>query len=252
MITRLDGLEGGGKNMNLAGPTDLVTISITGDKLFPTCNYNDVQKLVVSKFGDNSSYDDFAYSWNALGHRFHGAINISQSLIASLGPPPMASTPETRHQQDQELFYFFSSLYSSIECLYYSAFAIGGMTTAEFDFGNPKIQRKIKPDFVVSRFNRLLPGTTISEQLQRSIKTDRSCANVYDELVQIRNVLSHRSQPGRTFGWSGHDDPTTMWQKFDIPLDSILIAKHRDYLGKITNKIVSELYAYIQNHNKPN
>jgi hypothetical protein len=232
--------------VNETSPTSLLTIGIIGDKLFPTEKYNEVQKLVMAKLGHKSSYDDFSYSWNALGHRFHGAILLSQSLIESLGPPPKAGSMEARHKEDQELFYFFSSSFSSIECLYYSAFAVGEMTTGKFDFNNPKTQRKIKPDFVIQKFKESLPSTTLASQLEACILPDSGTTGTYSELVQIRNVLSHRSQPGRTFGWSGPSDPTTMWHKFELTLSDKLIAKHRDFLGKVTTAIISDLYVYLQ------
>lgn len=69
----------------------------------------------------------------------------------------------------------------------------------------------------------------------------------YQEWREIRNVLTHRTAPGRRMyvGIGDDDAPATEWKLNSIPLDSTMAKGRRAELARMLGDLLSAVEAFI-------
>lgn len=182
-------------------------------------------------------YLQFAGAWNAISYRMRALEVTGAEFTASLTAHGAAPAAEERYRQEQALFNFFASGYSAFEAFFYGTYAIGTMlNAAEFPFATAADQRRVNSTRTIERYERVFLTDPFVEAL-RSVTTDAS----YRQWSEIRNVLSHRTTPGRRlFVTFGGEAPTDQWKLFDIPLDGNLAAtRRRDALALLSAALVA-------------
>lgn len=159
-------------------------------------------------------WGEWAAACNGIVFRFlalneHGAA-LSSSLDEALAPP----MPE-RYRQERLLFAFFSEGLSCLECCYYGLYFVGALVDAQ-SFDPRVVPRSVTPAFVTQKYGARFGGDPLTEAMRG---VDQSAEA--DAWRKVRNVLSHRSSPGRAFFKGGPQSGSVDWMGGDLSADAI-------------------------------
>jgi hypothetical protein len=172
------------------------------------------------------AWPEYAGGWVALGYRFRACAEYDESFVESLrqhgGYPP----PAERHGQERDLYGFFVSGLSAVECFCYGLFAIASMLRSDrFPIQTDDEKRAINPQMVTDKFASVFPGEPVTQELS-VLMGDQN----YREWKDIRNMLAHRASPGRHHSITvppGRD--TSAWG--NLILDEHVTADRRRWLA---------------------
>lgn len=222
----------------------LSTIGVPAPSDFPSTSYEATYRRVLSNRQKNEfATVEFISAWCAIAHRFLDCLAHDRTytdVARSHGESPPS---EERHFQERALFSFFVSGMAVLESFCYGLFAMASLVNAaRFPMASPADLRAIDPwvtrDKFKSRYRR--------EPLSRSLD-DLLGSSEWEAWREVRNVLSHRSSPGRTFrrtvtsGFgvvpSSKAGPTT-WDQFLIVIDINTTATRRAWLAKQLSELV--------------
>lgn len=185
---------------------------------FPNRDYEAVfQKAQPHALIDPVIFEQFGGAWNAIAYRFLAACDDSDALTISLGEkfPNVAE----RYAQERHLFGFFSNGFSVFEASFYALFSLGALIDPKnFPINSDEDKRRINPSSTIEAMKRAFPGDQIIERAKAVTQSP-----IYLEWREVRNILTHRSAPGRTFfvGFSDDDEGLPdSWKIKGIPLDS--------------------------------
>jgi hypothetical protein len=182
----------------------------------------------------NDIYSQFAGAWNAVAYRFLAVADYERefnSLVSDRSPEP-----EIRHAQERQLFGFFSNGFSVFEAAFYSAFSLGALVAPiAFPITSAKDQQRISATTTMAALKATFPDDPINNLLGE-ISDDPA----YLEWREIRNVLTHRAAPGRTFfaGIGGLDGLPDQWKIKNITLDADMAPARRAQLSKLLTKFI--------------
>jgi len=202
---------------------------------FPVKSYEAIYDLVVARWGDQKLYDDFAGAWSAVSYRFEAAAKSGAEFEVSLRIAGATPTAEERFRQDSALAEFFSAGYSVFESVFYGLHAVAAcLDPSVFSLSTPKARQQVSPSQTTVAFKKAFAGDPYL------IVLDMFAADpAYLEWKEIRNVLTHRTAPGRRMyvGIGVDDAPPTEWKLNDIPMDETLVptrrAAHARLLGHL-------------------
>lgn len=203
---------------------------------FPVEPYEAVHELVVARWGNQGLYEDFAGAWNAVSYRFEAAVKSGAEFEHSLRIAGATPTPDERFRQDSALAEFFSGGYSVFESVFYGLHAIGAcLDPSVFSLATPKARQQVSPSQTTATFKKAFAGDHFIAVLD-AFATDPA----YLEWKEIRNVLTHRTAPGRRmFVGIGVDDaPPTEWKLNGIPMDETLVPTRRAALVRLLVHLV--------------
>jgi hypothetical protein len=160
--------------------------------MFPTDAYNRVHELVNGRGRFGKRLDSqWRASWNAVALRYDSLLAHDVAFRKAYASP---STPENRSLQERELFGFFASGSSLFECCGYATHALlAGCHVPSFRLLTYREQRRVD-------LPRLLPSLRLARPRSR-LTTGYGrllTARKFREMQEIRNYLSHRSNPPRT------------------------------------------------------
>jgi hypothetical protein len=205
------------------------TLETTGIEMpadFPRAGYDRVFLRVRKLAGSHPQvYDHFGGAWNAISYRFmamcfHGD-NFSVSIVK-----PEASLPFVkRYEEERELFGFFSNSFSTFESFFYGMYAIGNfLSPYDFPMATAKDQQGVSPTSTDKAYRKAFSGDPILAALTAVFSDTR-----FRELREIRNILTHRTAPGRKmFVAIGSDEELpSLWKLNDIRLDARLAPTRR-------------------------
>jgi hypothetical protein len=212
---------------------------------FPVDHYEAVHKCVQPR-GEtsNEGYQQFAGAWNALTYRFVALGGYEADLTAALGNLRETLTAERRCRQERDLFGFFSNGFSVFESAFYGLFSIGTiLREAEFPLSTPSDQQRVSPTTTCSVLKKTFPGDPILEVVS-AVTSDRA----YREAREIRNVLTHRTAPGRTFFASvGVDgDLPDQWKLNNITLDATMASTRRAEVARLLTDLLKGIDRFVQ------
>jgi hypothetical protein len=211
---------------------------------FPSTEYESVYKKVLPyELLAKVSYEHFSGAWNAIAYRFRAIIEYEAAFTASLIKNGSSPSPIDRYQQERDLFGFFSSGFSIFESSFYGLFSIGSIiSAANFPMTNLKA---IKPSFTAKALEKAFPNDGINTVLQ-SILSD----NTFLDWHEIRNILTHRSAPGRVFfeGFGGGVPIPDQWKIGNISLDSKMAFTKRAALSELFLKLMKGIDQFTQSH----
>lgn len=240
---------------------------------FPTENYEKINSLVSSKSNTNKNEVlFFSASWKGFLYRFLACTEHDKNYRESVPPVGENYTRHERYVVERELFNFLVNGLAAIECLCCALYAIGAIeevaqprqATDKIIFINiEKNIRQIHPQKTALHFESKFPNATITTSLknlfeERSITED---AAKYKVWKKIRDILSHRAQPGRDVpissmsGVSNQAVPES-WNLNritnegeenlpNIEFTDNTTASMREWLTQIINNILSESYIFV-------
>lgn len=232
-------------------PTVLSMIGLEMPDDFPGQQFNRIsaktQHLGSSPTATAAAYWELSGALRALAYRYRAVIEHGDAftaLIVSHGASPPA---EIRCQQEQSLFDFFSAGFSALDSLFYAAFALGTcIDPAAFPLATDKERRRVSPDRTVNAYRERFPTGQPLLAIQ-----ELANSSAFTGWRDVRNILTHRAAPGRTFYVSvGSDDetPVDTWKPFDIPLDYRLTADRRAALSSLLQSPMTALAELAEAH----
>ncbi len=226
----------------------LSTNGLTMSSSFPVEHYESIHKNIVEFYGKHEFYEHYAGSWNALAYRYQAAIEYGDEFVESLKTFGTTPSPLNRFTQERLLFDFYSSSFSSFEAMYYGLFSIGHFVSPEhFPISSPRDQQRIS----LGSTRKAYLGAFPTDQIISSFDTIASDSQ-YKKVREVRNVLSHRTAPGRRIfvGLGTEDAPTTEWKLNDTPLDQNLILECTESLSHNIGNMLLDTVAFIERNIK--
>lgn len=215
----------------------LTTIGIVPASDFPTATYESVSARVAPKLQGGSLFEHYAGSWNALAHRFHGAIDDGERFSQSLAADGETPVPPKRHLQEEALFGFFSGCFSTFEAAVYALYTFGTfLEPAIFKMATDKDLRKINVRTTGEAYEKAFPGDVLTATIGQ-LRSDPA----YEELCDLRNVLSHRTAPGRHIHLGG----VTKWKAKDIAIDDNLVPSRRAEVARMLTGLLVPIEAFV-------
>lgn len=191
-------------------------------------------RVVAKKDAYPHSWAQYAGAWNAVAYRFLSCADHDRAFIESIKRAGNAPPQPERYRQERELFGFFVTGLAAIESLCYGLFAIGSMLDAQnFPISTPRDMRSISPEKTAKQFAAAFPKEGITAALQQM----RS-AQDFRDWKEIRNLLAHRSAPGRAFHLGGPHHGEALWVK-GIQIDKNTTASRREWLAKTIRALLN-------------
>lgn len=237
----------------------LSTIGLIMPIDFPSALYESVHARAVAKKDQHpDSWVQFSGAWNAIAYRFLSCTEHDTAFTNSISQTRGDAPPQPeRYFQERDLFGFFFTGLSSIECLYYALFAIGSIVDAtRFPMGTAQQLRNISPRSTSQQYNAAFPSEPLSFLLNQLITSME-----FLEWTEIRNILAHRSSPPRQIFRSIHvsirnaphtssnsvADPSPLWLN-GIQLDSTTTSSRRTWLVRTLGDVIQETETFISTH----
>ncbi len=154
-------------------------------------------------------------------------------MTQSIAPPQ-----EARYLQERELFEFFVTGHSALECGAYCLYSCGRVIAATL-FQAP--DDGVNVARTAHDFAAAFPGDSLSLFLG----TVAGSAEFRD-WRRIRNVLTHRSHPGRQFKSNLFSGPPAEW--LGIALDASTTSVRCQWLTSAVNDFISEASTFFHAH----
>lgn len=211
---------------------------------FPIVQYESIHGTIAANFGSNSLYEHYAGAWNALAYRYRAAVdhgNIFVKLFKVNGATP---PPEERYEQERTLFDFFSSSFSVFESTFYGLFVIGAfLVPSGFPLSTAKEQQKVSPTTTQNSFSHTFPNDQILNVFAELFGDPH-----YKELREVRNILTHRTAPGRLtyVGPSNTDTSLTEWKLNKKPLNESIVLNGREEMSRLLTTLLTASESFVQ------
>jgi hypothetical protein len=198
---------------------------------FPTGHYNAVFERTLSQVTASPViYEHFAGAWNAVAYRFLGMADgegAFTSLVVHTAPKPTI-----RYEQEHSLFSFFSSGFSVFEAAFYAIFALGALLSpTDFPIATSRDQQRISPQTTSLALARAFTADPLNAVISGLLSDTQ-----FLEWREIRNILTHRAAPGRTFfvsiGGDGDALLPDQWKLKGILLDDQMASTRRAQLSR--------------------
>ena len=175
----------------------LKTVGLDMPVDFPVARYDEVYYLVDRKRQTSPPeiWGQYRDAWKGLAYHYRSCADHDEAYTASVsqhgdGPPH----PE-RYMQEHHLFGFFYTGLAALESFHYGFLAMGALIRPhEFPLITPENMRAVDPKKTCTTFSTIFPSEALTRTL-RALKDDPQWG-IWNE---IRNVLSHRVFPGRTY-----------------------------------------------------
>jgi hypothetical protein len=194
--------------------------------------------------GRATQFEHFAAAWNAISFRFLALCDDGDQFSSSIEMQGAEANLQQRYLQERHLFGFFGNGFSTFESFFYGMFAIGSMLDPpNFLLTLPKDQQAVAPGTTNRAYLRAFAGDTILTVFQAVLDdTD------YREWKEVRNILTHRTAPGRTIFVSITTDVDlpAVWKINNIALDSTTVPTRRAHASRLLAMLLSAAADFIE------
>jgi hypothetical protein len=178
-------------------------------------------------------------------YRFTACSEHDNAFTDSISKPggDSPAMPE-RYIQEKNLFGFFSTGLSAIECLSFGLYAIGSIIDlTRFPAFTDRDVQNINPKSNAEKYGAAFTNDPLEIALNALIASTE-----YREWKKMRNVLVHQSHPGRSFSMfvtstTSVQRDATKWAGFTI--DSQLTRQRRTWLADKIKSILQETDAFL-------
>ncbi len=200
---------------------------------FPAKPYNNILARLAGETRSRESRRELFSAWNAVVYRFRSCAEYDETFAESVRRAGKAPPSPERYIQERELFCFFVTGMSAIECLCYGLFAIGSMLDARaFPFVTTADRRDVCPEMTADKFVKNFPEYNIASVLKQ-LKESQD----YQRWKEMRNILSHRSTPARKIFVGGDHDGDAVWGE-TIQIDEDTTASRRRWLAETLGNLL--------------
>lgn len=210
---------------------------------FPSEKYDSVNDRMARFSGgseiEKSIWAEFTAGWKAVAYRLLACKEHSDAYTLSIARAGSAPGPEQRYLQDRELYGFFVSGISVIESYFYSLYMKGALIFPnDFPFDN-KTVRDVYPLDVIKTYRKVKKeyhGQLLTHG--RRVLRNKICK----EWNYIRNVLIHRSAPGRNLYST---NAISEWKINNISLDGDTTNARYSWLANEIGQFIAETNAVL-------
>jgi hypothetical protein len=215
---------------------------------FPRATYNKVAHFAHEKIRPSPILEHFHDSWLAGGYRYCTCAEHDAAFRASIERAGNSPPQSEHYVQERELFGFFVSGLTTIECFAYSCYALGAvLDVASFPIEN---LRALTVKTTSNRFAQCFPNDPISQTLVKLIKDKE-----YKDWVDARNILAHRSLPKRKVTvqlWPPQPESskTVTWLDDTIEVNSTTTTARRVWLSLIVRELIIGVDEFNLSHFK--
>lgn len=224
----------------------LTTTGIVMPSDFPITEYEAVYARVLDKHGGAGGFRHFGGAFNALSYRFRAAHDIAEKFQQNFKHQGSSPPPEPRYEQERLLFDFYSSCFSVVEAYFFALFTVGHLLKpSDFPLATPDDEQKVSPATTLKKLGTHFAGDPIIAALTTVTQSDD-----YKELRVARNILTHRTAPGRLMYVSiGEDDaPLTEWKLDGQPITDDLLILRKAQLAALFKVAMVELDKFTNAH----
>jgi len=194
-------------NQSLKSNKTISTIGLEMPADFPSEPYEAINaRLVKMKDPFPESWSQFTGGWRAVAIRFLSCIEHDKNFTLSVKKFTNAPQQPGRYIQERELFGFFVTGLSTIESLCYSLYAIASILDQNNFPITERELRNVYPETVCLKFYDYYNNENITNELKKLINSQN-----YKEWKNIKNILAHRSVPGRHFYSGGEYNGKALW-----------------------------------------
>lgn len=123
-------------------------------------------------------------------------------------------------------------------------FAVGAiLSPTDFPMTTAKDQQSISPSRTYRAYQSAFAGDPIVDVFS-AVLGDPS----YRELREVRNILTHRTAPGRRIfvGIGSDEELSAVWKINDIPLDKNLSTSRRREAARLLTQLLDASAAFIE------
>ncbi|QOY88028.1 hypothetical protein [Paludibaculum fermentans] len=161
---------------------------------FPDAFYRSVHATVTPKLGNQSDHQtNFLGGWNALQYRFRACADSDASFRRLVNRYGDAPPQPYRYQQERDLFAFFGAALSTIESFSFALFSLGAkVNPGRFPISTAQDLKRISPENTCGAFQHAFPRSNLTLGFAAALQDAQ-----YLQLKEVRNILIHRSAPGR-------------------------------------------------------
>lgn len=209
--------------------------------------------LQDSMYLNEDACHEYMYAWLATLNRYRLCLEAHESFTASILNHGDYPDQPYRYEQDRDLFIFYVSGLSVIDTICYGAYATGTMLDAKlgtnyFKFATPKDKREANLDKTRQIFYKNYPSDDFSINLSALTDTNSdhrtlSPLKEYIEWKEIRNILAHRSAPGRSIFEVGY--PKSSEWIFGIEINKDTTATRFAWLQENIERLLDSLSTFI-------
>ena len=200
---------------------------------FAVASYDAVMDL-MARYDPNAqehvatkaAWHTYASGWNGISFRLRASSEYDSAFRKSIAGPSLTAQEE-RFRQERDLFGFFASALSAIECFYMAAYGVGAvMKSPSFPLASTGHLRRDHMS-VAGALQADFSGTQLAA---RALEVSRSPE--LGELADMRNFLAHRGILPRTHFrglGTGYVDPPTA-----LPSNPTSLASEFLYTGDLS------------------
>lgn len=188
-------------------------------------------------------FEHFAGAWNAVSIRYL-ALTTDGDEFTRLIAQSEGTDPQRRYQQERHLFGLFSNGFSAFEAYFYGMFAVGSLLRpGDFPMGTPKDQQAVSPTSTGAAYNRHFAGDPVLAAFDGVFQD-----TAYREFREVRNILTHRTAPGRRIfvGIGSDDDLPARWKINNIALDGQTAGVRRAEVARILSTLLEASTAFVE------
>ena len=192
-----------------------------------------------------ATFDHFGGAWHAIAYRFRALADYGQDFNASIKVHGAAPPSDERYDQEQLLFGLFSNAFSGFEAYFYGMHAVGAMLKpTDFSLVTPDLIR-VTPRSVQKAYAKAFAGDAVLGVFD-TVMADPE----WNSLREIRNILTHRTAPGRSISVSmGPEvEPPTKWRLNDIVLDEDTAPRARKEVVRLLDLLLGGGATFITAH----
>jgi hypothetical protein len=220
---------------------------------FPVADIDGLHAHVSDYVDDGNKLPPEWRGWadglNGLVYRFRACDEHGAQVTVLLADP--SPTQPTRYEQERDLFCFYSEGLSAIECVYYGLYFVGTHADgAAFPYNVDP--RDVTPKRVTMIFEASHGGEPLTKTLRDVLDSTE-----FKIWSGVRNYLSHRGAPGRTYYEGGGPPSGVEWDlgvKDADPADELTITRltlRREWLGQAISKIAADALLFARTHFSP-
>lgn len=221
---------------------------------FPTAAFDAIAEMTHDTWvGRKRALKEFAGSRNAIVYRFLACAEHGEGFRSSLEAHGATPPPRLRYEQEQHLFGFFVNGFAAVESFYYSLYVIAhAVDPVAFPLESFENQKGVTPDGTTRRFERRFAADPLTATL-REVLNDPA----YASWKGMRNVLAHRTSPGRAFsttmgraeGWSAtYPNVDFAATSENIPVEDGLTSARLEWLGVSLGRLMSGCEAFVSSN----
>ena len=215
---------------------------------FPGIDFESIEVRVQSRLAGQRHLGRFAGAWSGVCYKFLAMAEYDERFTQEIIKNGSAPAPRLRYEQERDLFGFFSAGYSVIDSFSFGMFAIGAMLTpVAFSLHTEKDERRVNPDSCFEKYSNTFSGDPILTALQLIGKSgDQDWAN----FSNIRNILTHRAAPPRSFQVGDPTQPDARMIGPNIALDGRTTSSRRAQIARLLSKLLVASDAFVHAHLK--